>query len=789
MPSAIYQSPSPSDAPRSVTTEAQRDVENTVLSQNLETLTNIDTIRESLRLLDEEETRIDAALDAMLSKETELLDVLGTLDGLRPQLSTLQSNSSTILETIQRTSVLAEKISDKVRQLDQEQSRAKEAIKYVEDVQELKYCVAGVQEAIRRKDYDEAAGLLQRASRIDKAILEGSLAEFTVPNSENPDHPAKTLADAKASLFKIFSQRFDDAVAQRNEADITRYFKLFPLIHCQTEGLDKYSRFVCNIIKARCAEELRIGETAAPIYFADAMTRLFENIAVLIDQHQPFVEKHYGSGKMLRVLQRLQEEADIQSGNILDRLLQTRKLESKLVEIQSISITKMRLNNVNRSANTLATQSPMMSDTTQSLVDPRQLDISLLELSLISQRSALFHSFIHERATEEMETMADDEKQQDIIMNGKDKRFYGDNGLLLSSGLTKRVKELMNIYLVIDEYLLKGNIEKAMQLDDYDPAVGPTSTCVDDVFFILKKVLKRSITTSEPEVVSATMRVVLKTLDTGYIQVLQRKMATTFSGHESGSRNAEKLLEQAKITYMVVLNNMNVSADYTLRLVEELRTETKAVIWKNTKEDMENVEKALEDLGSITDKFQRLLKGGMEQLMIQILKPRVRPLFQEAYREVKYVLEEEEYNEADSEDMFFKRFRYGFDNLIKLYRNTLTTANFSTLAGLVLDATTLQWERIVSQTRFNQYGALRFDKDLRSVIQYFTSMIEWLSRDRFTRLNQMSTLLNFEEPTEIYEYWGSKAGPVSWRLTVTEVKQILALRLDFDSEEIDGLSL
>ncbi|KAL0078588.1 COG4 transport protein-domain-containing protein [Phycomyces blakesleeanus] len=479
---------------------------------------------------------------------------------------------------------------------------------------------------------------------------------------------------------------------------------------------------------------------------------------------------------MLRVLQRLQEEADIQSGNILDRLLQTRKLESKLVEIQSISITKMRLNNVNRSANTLATQSPMMSDTTQSLVDPRQLDISLLELSLISQRSALFHSFIHERATEEMETMADDEKQQDIIMNGKDKRFYGDNGLLLSSGLTKRVKELMNIYLVIDEYLLKGNIEKAMQLDDYDPAVGPTSTCVDDVFFILKKVLKRSITTSEPEVVSATMRVVLKTLDTGYIQVLQRKMATTFSGHESGSRNAEKLLEQAKITYMVVLNNMNVSADYTLRLVEELRTETKAVIWKNTKEDMENVEKALEDLGSITDKFQRLLKGGMEQLMIQILKPRVRPLFQEAYREVKYVLEEEEYNEADSEDMFFKRFRYGFDNLIKLYRNTLTTANFSTLAGLVLDATTLQWERIVSQTRFNQYGALRFDKDLRSVIQYFTSMIEWLSRDRFTRLNQMSTLLNFEEPTEIYEYWGSKAGPVSWRLTVTEVKQILALR-------------
>lgn len=78
------------------------------------------------------------------------------------------------------------------------------------------------------------------------------------PTSENPDHPAKTLADAKSTLFEIFSQRFDDAVAQRNETNITRYFKLFPMIGCQTEGLDKYSRFVCNIIKARCSEELKL---------------------------------------------------------------------------------------------------------------------------------------------------------------------------------------------------------------------------------------------------------------------------------------------------------------------------------------------------------------------------------------------------------------------------------------------------------------------------------------------------------------------------------------------------
>lgn len=98
----------------------------------------------------------------------------------RPRLKQLKSSSSRVVDTVDKTSRLAEVISDKVRQLDQEQSRAREAIKYVEDVQELKYCVARLQEAIEQKEYDEAATLLQRASKIDPAIVNGSLAEFTV---------------------------------------------------------------------------------------------------------------------------------------------------------------------------------------------------------------------------------------------------------------------------------------------------------------------------------------------------------------------------------------------------------------------------------------------------------------------------------------------------------------------------------------------------------------------------------------------------------------------------------
>ncbi|RCH87312.1 Golgi transport complex subunit 4 [Rhizopus azygosporus] len=758
-----------------------------ILDKDFDSLINIDEIRESLRQLDEEENRIDAFLDDTLKQESILDTSLNSLKSIKPQLDTLKVKAATFTDTVSQTAHLAEVISDKVRQLDKEQTRAKLAIKYVEDVQELKFCISSLNEAMQKKEYDRAALLLQRASKIDSSILKGSLAEFTVPTSEYPDHPERTLAETKAALFDIFSRRFDDAVAERNQADITRYFKLFPLINCQTEGLDQYSRFVCNIIKSRCADEMSEGLVTAPTYFADALTRLFENIAVIIDQHQPLVEMHYGKGKMLRVIQRLQEESDKQGVAILDRFLQTRKLETKLVEIQCLMIAMLRSGSTvpsRASPNPSTSASTQNNDVNNPLVDPRQLDANLYELSLISQRTVLFNSFMSERASDEMDVLASDEKE--LVMKGKDSRFYGPNGLLASSGLSKRVHEMMNSYLVIDEYLLKKSITKAIHLDDYDPATPhASSTCVDDVFFILKTILKRCISTYKPDVISSTVRTLLKALENQYIHYFQQHMSTVFTAHDTTGRNAEKVIENAKISYMVVLNNLDISADYTHRLAKELQPEITRAIWLDEENDVARVTTSIDKFEGIADKFNQLLKHGVEQLVNQVLKPRIRPLFQESYREVKYVLEEDEYNEADIEEKFVKRFRQGFNHLIHLYKRTLTENNFNTLMDLMLDIITAQWERIVSQTRFNQYGALRFDKDLRSIILYLSSITEWLSRDKFTRLNQMSTILNFEEPSEIHELWGNSSSPINWRLTVNEVKKILGLRLDFESKLAD----
>ncbi|KAI8073144.1 hypothetical protein BC940DRAFT_232621 [Gongronella butleri] len=160
--------------------DLNNDTDPLVSNDTINTLTDINDIRHCLRLLDQEETNVDHALDQLLSQQDTLQAVLASLDILRPQLAELQDDSTQMMETIQSTAKLAINISDKVRQLDKEQTRTRQAISYVDDVQELRRCIAGIQHAMARREYDDAANFLEKASRIDRAILHGSLAEFTV---------------------------------------------------------------------------------------------------------------------------------------------------------------------------------------------------------------------------------------------------------------------------------------------------------------------------------------------------------------------------------------------------------------------------------------------------------------------------------------------------------------------------------------------------------------------------------------------------------------------------------
>ncbi|KAF9435221.1 Golgi transport complex subunit 4 [Entomortierella beljakovae] len=658
----------------------------------IKSLTNIAEIQECLRQLELEETKVDADLDELLAEREELEASLDKLEVLGPQLGSLQHESKSLVKVISDTSGLAEGISAKVRQLDLEQSRVQMAIKHVEDVQELKFCISGIQRAMEQLDYEDAAKYMHKALGFNKTILEGSFAEISVPSASNPEYPTVFLSNSKAKLLEIISTEFENAVQRQSEEDITRYFKLFPLLGEEHVGLDKYSKFVCAIVSGKAQASL-VGSPKSPTFYADTLIRLFESIAVIIDQHQPVVEKYYGPGKMLRVIQRLQEESDIRGRKIIEAFEEEREIKRK----------------------------------------------------------------------SEMDSLGTKDQIEDTVVD-KPKNLYNESGLLRTSGLSRKVEELVDSYLVIEEFFLRRSVDKAMKIDEYDFG-NKTSSCVDDVFYILKKTISRAVFTSNVDCLAAMINFIKDTLESDYISVFQRNMSGAFSNGDS---------KDARFQYMLTVEIEQESVSTIASLSEHALAKAKAV---------------LSGLTGSSRRFRQILSNGIEELFERSLRPRLRPLLQDSYKDIKYVVTDEEYAEQQALNSFVNRFMSGFDVLIEPFKSSLTEDNYNQVIAAAVTNLTRTWERIIFQTKFNKMGAIRFDKDLRAIGFYLVSLTSFPVREKLTQLNQMAMLLDLEELEDLYEIWGNNSGAITWRLTVDEVRRILNSRIDFDPEEIAQLNL
>jgi hypothetical protein len=306
---------------------------------------SIDQIQATLAELGRNEATVTARLDALIASQNDLFRELGRLDLLRAHLGSQVVNTRSISNgMLSDAASTAHRISSAVKQLDQEQSNVKATLDVVEQVAELKACVLGVHGSMGApQDWETAAGYLHRASNIPADVIDGTFAEEIVPTAEVPDPPRVTLENAAESLCALFLREFEKATKEADGARVTRFFKLFPLIGRSEVGLDAYGRYVCQGVAARARTNLNAGTGGAQrkdgYFYANALTKLFEHIAQIVDGHQPLVEQHYGPGRMVKVIERLQIEADVQGGIILDTWSDERTVDRKLTDIKSYAFS------------------------------------------------------------------------------------------------------------------------------------------------------------------------------------------------------------------------------------------------------------------------------------------------------------------------------------------------------------------------------------------------------------------------------------------------------------------
>lgn len=105
------------------------------------TLTSLQDILASLASLEEEETRLSESLADILSNHEPVQSSLLRLRALAPQLEEIGAESGLLSSTIEATAQTAERVGGRVRTLDEEMRRVREAGERVSQVMELKVCM------------------------------------------------------------------------------------------------------------------------------------------------------------------------------------------------------------------------------------------------------------------------------------------------------------------------------------------------------------------------------------------------------------------------------------------------------------------------------------------------------------------------------------------------------------------------------------------------------------------------------------------------------------------------
>lgn len=752
---------------------AEDDIENI----DIDLVSDITEIKRLYSLLQQKEKLLDEELDSILANRSTVDAKIESVQKLVPNLEMLTENAKHLDKVISDTNELAEKVSSKVRILDLAKSRVQDTIKRVDDILDLKSCVEGVETALKKEEFEQAAAFIHRYLSLD----ERALREILPDNSEGTDlkHSFNFLHDAQGKLQEIVRKKFDAAVLDRNNSAVERFFKLFPLVGMDDEGLVKFSTYLKIQIKTMAevnldtAIKINPQDRRANIVFADTLTLLFEGIARIVEDHQPLVDTYYGPGRMVIVLSEMQEECDVQSQKVIEQFIICRKFDTMFSEVKrSSKVSK-----------------PVSSSSSQRL-DPRELDILLGEVVLLSARTELYLSFLRRRLKTDLESVPVNERKEDIATL--------EDRLISNSGLSRKLQTLIGDYLFMEEYFMREMMLKAVSMDviEDDSLI---SSMVDDIFYVLQKSLMRTISTSNMDAVCAMVNNASSILLSDYKEVLRSKikggypsMSLDISGMFQGKLQSSSQAQDTsklKKNFLVALNNIEVSIENLQKLRSTIKNECNKLFDQiGVTKAKEKVESCLSDMTSCTQNLKDLLEMGISQLCTNGVLPKLSTQI-EGFSSINHILSEDDFSLYEVNDPFAQNFIANLEKSLSSLKETLTPLNHENVVNMVCAEIAARFEKAVMKCSYNRLGGLQFDKELRALVGYLTNATEWTVRDKFARLTQIATILNLEKVGELLDYWGTNSGPITWRLTPAEVRQVLILRVDFRTEDIQRLRL
>jgi hypothetical protein len=134
-----------------------------------------------------------------------------------------------------------------------------------------------------------------------------------------------------------------------------------------------------------------------------------------------------------------------------------------------------------------------------SKMEPRELDILLSEMTMCTARGELYMRFLKRRLSSDLDILSQEGEVTDTI--GIVEKLIKD------SQTSHSMQELTGYYIMMEDYFMRESVAKAVGMDEKVESVhgGYTSSMVDDVFFIIQKSVRRSISSGSVDGICAML--------------------------------------------------------------------------------------------------------------------------------------------------------------------------------------------------------------------------------------------------------------------------------------------
>lgn len=284
------------------------------------------------------------------------------------------------------------------------------------------------------------------------------------------------------------------------------------------------------------------------------------------------------------------------------------------------------------------------------------------------------------------------------------------------------------------------------------------STCVDDCFFVLRKCTRRALSTLDVNTACAVITAARTTMDAPFL--------ATYTSHEAMNT---KLISDS---LLVGLNDLALIVEYAVKLKRDLEIDVTQLYTDDAHK--QKIDDCIHHLAS-TNSITSLLKTYSEQYAALLLPVVDQLLF--SYATLSYEMDEAAYEQADINDPFMARFIELLGSIFSPISTKLSHQNLIRVADIVARHVASKIEHYCFLKKYTMLGAVQFAKEVQVLAGYFISIGDasttdgHILRHRFSRLSQISQLLNLDRVIDVMEYWVE--GKSVFKLTPDEVHRSL----------------